>query len=153
MKLTLLPVIGIPTKVNGAYSPLNDAHAFGTAVFDMYQQWYNTAPLTFQLLMRVHSGDNWENATWNGQAMTFGDGADRFYPLVSLDIVSHEVSHGFTSQNSNLIYAEQSGGINESFLIWRVKQPSIFYAQRLIGYLALIFQKLAPHFVILKRHH
>ncbi len=102
-------------EINGAYSPLNDAHAFGTAVFDMYQQWYNTAPLTFQLLMRVHSGDNWENATWNGQAMTFGDGADRFYPLVSLDIVSHEVSHGFTSQNSNLIYAEQSGGINESF--------------------------------------
>ncbi|SFU00524.1 GlyGly-CTERM domain-containing protein [Pseudoalteromonas sp. DSM 26666] len=102
-------------EINGAFSPLNDAHAFGTAVFDMYQQWYNTAPLTFQLLMRVHSGDNWENATWNGQAMTFGDGADRFYPLVSLDIVSHEVSHGFTSQNSNLIYSNQSGGINESF--------------------------------------
>ncbi|XQF93982.1 M4 family metallopeptidase (plasmid) [Pseudoalteromonas espejiana] len=81
----------------------------------MYQQWYNTAPLTFQLLMRVHSGNNWENATWNGQAMTFGDGADNFYPLVSLDIVSHEVSHGFTSQNSNLIYSDQSGGINESF--------------------------------------
>ncbi|MDO6546317.1 M4 family metallopeptidase [Pseudoalteromonas carrageenovora] len=102
-------------EVNGAFSPLNDAHAFGTAVFDMYQQWYNTAPLTFQLLMRVHSGNNWENATWNGQAMTFGDGADNFYPLVSLDIVSHEVSHGFTSQNSNLIYSDQSGGINESF--------------------------------------
>ena len=102
-------------EINGAFSPLNDAHAFGTAVFDMYQQWYNTAPLTFQLLMRVHSGDNWENATWNGQAMTFGDGADRFYPLVSLDIVSHEVSHGFTSQNSNLVYSGQSGGINESF--------------------------------------
>ncbi|CAM4172870.1 M4 family metallopeptidase [Pseudoalteromonas byunsanensis] len=102
-------------EINGAYSPLNDAHAFGTAVYDMYRDWYNTAPLTFKLLMRVHSGTGWENATWNGYAMTFGDGADRFHPLVSLDIVSHEVSHGFTSQNSDLIYADQSGGINEAF--------------------------------------
>lgn len=102
-------------EINGAYSPLNDAHAFGTAVFDMYEQWYNTAPLTFKLLMRVHQDNGWENATWNGYAMTFGDGADRFHPLVSLDIVSHEVSHGFTNQNSDLMYFDQSGGINESF--------------------------------------
>ncbi|MFU2511754.1 M4 family metallopeptidase [Pseudoalteromonas sp. ASV78] len=102
-------------EINGAYSPLNDAHAFGTAVFDMYQQWYDTAPLTFQLLMRVHYGENWDNATWNGEAMTFGDGSDLYHPLVSLDIVSHEVSHGFTSQNSDLFYYDQSGGINESF--------------------------------------
>ncbi|OHU86896.1 MULTISPECIES: M4 family metallopeptidase [Pseudoalteromonas] len=102
-------------EINGAYSPLNDAHAFGTAVYDMYRDWYNTAPLTFKLLMRVHSGNGWENATWNGYAMTFGDGANRFHPLVTLDIVSHEVSHGFTNQNSDLIYADQSGGINEAF--------------------------------------
>ncbi|WP_199886140.1 M4 family metallopeptidase [Pseudoalteromonas sp. T1lg23B] len=102
-------------EINGAYSPLNDAHAFGTAVYDMYYDWYNTAPLTFKLLMRIHAGSGWENATWNGYAMTFGDGADRFHPLVTLDIVSHEVSHGFTNQNSDLIYYGQSGGMNEAF--------------------------------------
>ena len=47
--------------------------------------------------------------------MTFGDGATRFFPLVSLDVVTHEVSHGFTEQNSALIYSGQSGGINEAF--------------------------------------
>ncbi|TMN86100.1 hypothetical protein CWB72_20265, partial [Pseudoalteromonas phenolica] len=102
-------------EINGAYSPLNEAHAYGTAVFDMYNDWYGTAPLTFQLLMRVHYGNSYENAFWNGSAMTFGDGASRFHPLTSLDIVSHEVSHGFTDQNSDLIYREQSGGINEAF--------------------------------------
>ena len=102
-------------EINGAYSPLNEAHAYGTAVFDMYNDWYGTAPLTFQLLMRVHYGDSYENAFWDGSAMTFGDGASRFHPLTSLDIVSHEVSHGFTDQNSDLIYSEQSGGINEAF--------------------------------------
>jgi len=101
--------------INGAYSPLNDAHFFGGVVFNMYDQWLGTAPLTFQLTMRVHYGNAYENAFWDGSAMTFGDGATTFFPLVSLDVSSHEVSHGFTEQNSNLIYAGQSGGINEAF--------------------------------------
>lgn len=100
---------------NGAFCPLNDAHAFGGVVFNMYNDWYNTAPLSFQLTMRVHYGVNYENAFWNGSSMTFGDGFSTFYPLVSLDVSSHEVSHGFTEQNSGLIYSGQSGGINEAF--------------------------------------
>ncbi|WP_196137632.1 M4 family metallopeptidase [Aliikangiella sp. G2MR2-5] len=102
-------------EINGAYSPLNDAHYFGNVVFDMYSDWYNTAPLTFQLTMRVHYSNNYENAFWNGSSMTFGDGANTFYPLVSLDVSAHEVSHGFTEQNSNLTYSGRSGGLNESF--------------------------------------
>ncbi|TXH77291.1 MAG: peptidase M4 family protein [Lysobacteraceae bacterium] len=101
--------------INGAYSPLNDAHYFGKVVFNMYQAYVGRAPLTFQLTMRVHYSTNYENAFWNGSSMTFGDGATRFYPLVSLDVSSHEVSHGFTSQNSNLTYSGQSGGINEAY--------------------------------------
>ena len=102
-------------EINGAYSPLNDAHAFGNAIYDMYNSWYNADPLSFQLVMRVHYGNQYENAFWDGQAMTFGDGDTRFYPLVSLDISAHEVAHGITEQNSGLIYSGQSGGINEAF--------------------------------------
>ncbi|ENM5853714.1 M4 family metallopeptidase [Vibrio mimicus] len=101
--------------VNGAYSPLNDAHYFGKVVFDMYQQWLNTSPLTFQLTMRVHYGSNYENAFWDGRAMTFGDGNTRFYPLVDINVSAHEVSHGFTEQNSGLVYKDMSGGINEAY--------------------------------------
>lgn len=102
-------------NINGAYSPLNDAHYFGGVIFNMYQAYIGKAPLTFQLTMRVHYATNYENAFWNGSAMTFGDGRTTFYPLVSLDVASHEVSHGFTEQNSGLIYSSQSGGINEAF--------------------------------------
>ncbi|ODA35968.1 M4 family metallopeptidase, partial [Veronia pacifica] len=101
--------------INGAYSPLNDAHYFGNAVFDMFKQWYETSPLTFQLQMRVHYSSSYENAFWNGSAMTFGDGATTFHPLVSLDVSAHEVSHGFTEQNSGLVYSGMSGGMNEAF--------------------------------------
>ena len=102
-------------QVNGAFSPINDAQFFGNVIFNMYSDWYNTAPLTFKLEMRVHYGRNYENAFWDGSAMSFGDGASYFYPLVSLDVSAHEVSHGFTEQNSNLAYSGQTGGINESF--------------------------------------
>lgn len=102
-------------EINGAYAPINDAHYFGNVVYDMYKEWYKSKPLNFKLKMRVHYGNNYQNAFWDGRQMTFGDGAKRFYPLISLDVVSHEVSHGFTEQNSDLIYRGQSGGINEAF--------------------------------------
>ncbi len=102
-------------SINGAYSPLNDAHYFGNIVFNMYQAYISAPPLTFQLQMRVHYSNNYENATWNGTAMTFGDGATTFYPLVSLDVSAHEVSHGYTEQQSGLVYSGQSGGMNEAY--------------------------------------
>ncbi|MCL1634415.1 M4 family metallopeptidase [Luteimonas sp. SX5] len=101
--------------INGAFSPANDAHYFGKVVFDMYNAYVGEPPLSTKLEMRVHYGTSYENAFWDGVGMTFGDGASTFYPLVSLDVSSHEVSHGFTEFNSGLIYAGQSGGINEAF--------------------------------------
>ena len=102
-------------EINGAYSPLNDAHYFGNVIFNMYNDWVGSPPLSFQLKMRVHYSSNYENAFWDGSAMTFGDGQSTFYPLVSLDVSAHEVSHGFTEQNSGLIYSGKSGGLNEAF--------------------------------------
>jgi Zn-dependent metalloprotease len=102
-------------QVNGAYSPINDALYFGGVIFDMYSDWMNAAPLSFQLTMAVHYGSSHENAYWNGSAMLFGDGQSTFYPLVSLDVSGHEVSHGYTEQNSGLVYQNQSGGMNEAF--------------------------------------
>jgi Zn-dependent metalloprotease len=101
--------------VNGAYSPLNDAHAFGNVIFDMYSDWYGVTPLSQKLEMRVHYGNNYQNAFWDGTAMSFGDGGSTFYPLVSLDVSAHEVSHGVTEQRSGLVYSGESGGMNEAF--------------------------------------
>jgi Zn-dependent metalloprotease len=101
--------------INGGHCPLNDAQYFGQVVFDMYQAWYGVPVLPFQLTLRCHYSTNYENAFWDGSTMTFGDGYTTFYPLVGLDVVAHEVSHGFTDFNSDLIYSGESGGINEAF--------------------------------------
>lgn len=108
-------------KINGAYSPSNDALYSGYVIKHMYFDWYGVEALVkangtpMQLVMRVHYGDGYENAFWDGRQMTFGDGEDFFYPLVSLGVASHEISHGFTEQHSGLEYYDQSGGMNESF--------------------------------------
>lgn len=105
--------------INGAYSPVNDAYYFGQVIVDMYKDWYGLNALEHSdgspmpLLMRVHFGQGYDNAFWDGEAMSFGDG-DEFYPLVSLDVAGHEVTHGFTQQHANLEYHDQSGALNES---------------------------------------
>jgi len=103
--------------VNGGFSPLNDAHYFGGVIQNMYNAYVGVNALTFQLVMRVHYGTNYENAFWNGSTMNFGDGASTFYPLVSVDVAGHEVSHGFTEQHSGLCYSAGSacGGMNEAY--------------------------------------
>ncbi|WP_115707659.1 M4 family metallopeptidase [Legionella sainthelensi] len=109
----------VEENINGAYSPSNDAYYFGHIIVDMYRDWYGVNALQhvdgtpMQLVMRVHFGQNYDNAFWDGQFMSFGDGRD-FYPLVSLDVAGHEVTHGFTEQHSGLEYHDQSGALNES---------------------------------------
>lgn len=104
--------------VNDGYSPSNDALYAGKVIFGMYNDWYGVPPLVqegkpMMLNMIVHMYD--DNAYWDGRAMTFGDGITMFYPLTSLGVAGHEVSHGFTQQHSNLAYYSQSGGLNEAF--------------------------------------
>jgi pseudolysin len=104
--------------VNGGYSPSNDALYAGKVIKEMYTKWYDLPVLTkngkpMLLVMRVH--EKMDNAYWDGKSMTFGDGISMFYPLTSLGVSAHEVSHGFTEQHSGLVYSGQSGGLNESF--------------------------------------
>lgn len=56
-------------EVNGAYSPLNDAHDFGSVMFGMYQDWLAQALLADQLAMKVHHGNGYDNAYRDGQSM------------------------------------------------------------------------------------
>ncbi len=68
-----------------------------------------------KLLAYVHFDNGWFNATWDGVRMRFGDGTSNTSPLVTIDIVAHELTHGVTGNSAGLIYASESGALNESF--------------------------------------
>ena len=63
---------------------------------------------------RVHYGNNYVNAFWDGAQMTYGDGSGNSRPLVSLDVAGHEMSHGVTEALAGLAYSGESGGLNEA---------------------------------------
>jgi hypothetical protein len=68
-----------------------------------------------KLIAYAHFDDQWFNAQWDGSRMRFGDGTGNSIPLVSMDIVSHEMTHGVTQYTANLIYQDEYGALNESF--------------------------------------
>ena len=65
---------------------------------------------------RVHYGVSYNNAFFNGLYMSYGDGDGTvFTPLVSLDIVAHEMQHGVTLFSEALFYFNEPGALNESW--------------------------------------
>lgn len=121
-------------EVNGGYAPAHDAMHAGTMVQNLYKQWLNVPMLKTAdnkpmiLPMLVHYGKQFENAEWDPDAkqVHLGDGKDDFYPLTSLGVVAHEVSHGFTSQHSDLNYREQSGAMNEAYSDMSAEAAKVF---------------------------
>ena len=65
----------------------------------------------------VHYGADYNNATFDGSVMRFGDGDGQQFTdfTKSLDVIAHELGHGVTQFTSDLLYQDQSGALNESF--------------------------------------
>ncbi len=62
----------------------------------------------------VHVDQNLNNAFWTHNLLAFGDGSNN-NPLVQLDVVAHELTHGVTQFEAGLQYYYESGALNESF--------------------------------------
>ncbi|MDH3771066.1 MAG: M4 family metallopeptidase, partial [Nitrospirota bacterium] len=73
--------------------------------------------LGMKLVLNVHFGEDYMNAFWDGDEMTFGDGDGIIFTSFarSLDVTAHELAHGVTQFTANLDYYSQSGALNEHF--------------------------------------
>ena len=103
---------GKDAEVNEAYDGLG-------ATFDFYWNVYRRNSIDdagMHLNASVHYGRKYDNAFWNGTQMVFGDGdGDLFNRFtVSLDVIAHELTHGVTGDEVNLVYVGESGALNES---------------------------------------
>lgn len=64
----------------------------------------------------VHYSTNYVNAYWDGNQMVYGDGdgVNASNLARSMDVTAHELTHAVTENESNLVYAGESGGLNEA---------------------------------------
>lgn len=69
----------------------------------------------FDLNSTVDFEKDYDNAFWNGKQMVYGNGDGTVFGdfTVNLDVIAHELTHGVTQFSSNLVYANQSGALNE----------------------------------------
>ena len=95
-----------------------DAHWATEMTYDYYKNVHGRNSIDangFKLKSYLHYSTNYANAFWNGQWMTYGDGNTSTNPFVSIDIISHEITHGLTSYTADLVYSGESGALNEGF--------------------------------------
>lgn len=96
-----------------------DAHFAQIKTWDYYYNRHGRWGIDnngYRMFSYVHYGGAYNNAFWDGSATYFGDGDGyTFSPLVSVDVVGHETTHGVTERTAGLIYTGESGGSNESF--------------------------------------
>jgi len=104
---------GKDPAVNEAYDGLG-------ATYQMFWKVFGRNSLDdagMPLLGLVHFATDYDNAFWDGQGhMFFGDGDGRLFSrfTASLDVIGHELTHGVTQYEANLVYQGQSGALNES---------------------------------------
>jgi hypothetical protein len=94
-----------------------DAHYGAQLTFDFYKNVLGRNGIFNNgtgVRSRVHYGNAYVNAFWDGTQMTYGDGSGNAKPLTSIDIAGHEMSHGVTENTANLTYSGESGGLNEA---------------------------------------
>ena len=108
------PFFDSPEAISGV-----SAHWGAENTLAFYQDWFGRDSYDDQsstLISYVNVQENWNNATWNGSVMQYGEGDGVvFSPLVEIDIVGHEITHGVTEFSAGLIYQNEMGALNESF--------------------------------------
>jgi zinc metalloprotease ZmpA len=94
-----------------------DAHFGAAMTFDYFTNthgWNGVFGDGSGVPSRVHYGQAYVNAFWDGSQMTYGDGENNERPLVSLDVAGHEMAHGVTEHTAGLEYSGDAGGLNEA---------------------------------------
>ena len=105
---------------------VNEAYDGSGITYDLFHDMFDRDSIDgngLRLISTVHYQRGYDNAFWNGQQMVYGDGDEDLPPgdrlfnrfTSSLDVIGHELAHGITQYEANLVYQNQPGALNESF--------------------------------------
>jgi len=104
----------------------DEAYDGAGATYDLYNDIFQRNSIDangMPLVSVVHYLQGYDNAFWNGERMVYGDGDEDLPPsqrlfnrfTIAIDIIGHELTHGVTQYEANLVYRNQPGALNESF--------------------------------------
>jgi Zn-dependent metalloprotease len=87
------------------------------AYFKEALAWDSVDGEALDIICNVHYLTRYNNAFWDGEQMTFGDGDGVNFSgfARSLDVTGHELAHGVVQYVSGLVYKGQSGALNEHY--------------------------------------
>jgi Zn-dependent metalloprotease len=98
---------------------VKEAYVFSGDTYDFYKNVFDRNSVDdhgLTLKSTIHYSTNYDNAFWNGQQMIYGDGDGKYFNrfTLCLDVIGHELTHGVTQNEAQLIYNGESGALNES---------------------------------------
>ena len=143
---TQLPGVAVPSPGSSPDATAKRTFTETTAVAMFYQSLFgrnsvDNAGMT--LMSSIHYSMMYNNAFWNGNQMTYGDGDGSVFVDFTLgnDVIGHELTHGVTQFTLGLLYANEPGGLNEGisdvfgsmFRQWQANQD-VNQADWLIGH-------------------
>lgn len=104
----------------GGDAAVQRAHDGAGTVYDYYQSRFGRDSINgsgMTMISSAHVGSSWNNAVWFNNQMMYGEGdGSTFRDLTfSFDVIGHELTHGVTQFESNMIYARESGALNEAW--------------------------------------
>jgi zinc metalloprotease ZmpA len=108
---------GSTTDANGQTAAVNAMWGLMNT-YDMLKNtlgWQSLDGHNTATYIAAHVNTAYDNAYYSDtcKCMFIGDGSS-FNSLGSIDVIGHEMGHGVTASTSNLVYAGESGGLNES---------------------------------------
>lgn len=103
----------------------DEAYEGAGATYDLYETSFGRNSINnsgMDIISTVHFLQGYDNAFWNGEQMVYGDGdedlpeSERLFNrfTIAIDIIAHELAHGVTQYEANLVYRDQPGALNES---------------------------------------
>ena len=104
---------------------VDEAYDGAGATYDLYFDAYGRNSINasgMRMDSTVHYQTGYDNAFWNGRQMVYGDGdedlpeTERLFNrfTIAIDIIGHELTHGVTQFEANLVYRNQPGALTES---------------------------------------
>jgi Zn-dependent metalloprotease len=105
----------------GTDKAASDAHWGAEMTYDYYKNVHSRNSIDgngYALNSYMHYSNNYANAFWNGQCMSYGDGDGvQFGIMTALDVCGHEITHGLTAFTAGLggSGSGEPGALNEAW--------------------------------------